>query len=89
MRAASSPFSAYTPFTIGMRAPISSRVILNTRRCSSKLHDATSEACALVVIAATPSTELTSRRWARYEASSIERLSSNGSSTAGITPCGT
>jgi len=33
------PILGVQPFTIGMRAPISSRVIPNTRRCSSKLHD--------------------------------------------------
>jgi hypothetical protein len=59
------------------------------RRCSSKLHDATSVECALMVIADRPSTAATSRRCLRKLASSIVKSLSNGSSTAGITPWGT
>ena len=42
------------PFTIGRRAPISSCVISSTRRCSSNVHDATSDACAFVVMRRRP-----------------------------------
>src|SRR5215470_4311027 len=74
---------------MGSFAPIASFVIARTRFCSSKVHDATSVECALTVIAESPSTEATSARWARSEASSIDRSSLNGSSTAGMTPWGT
>src|SRR3954454_10157142 len=76
------------PLTIGT-APNSSRAISTTRRCSSKVHEATSDACAFTVIAESPSTAATSRRCARKEASSIERSSWKGSRTAGMTPLGT
>src|SRR4051812_1064361 len=66
-----------------------SRLISRTRRCSSNVQDATSDACAFTVIAESPSTDATSRRCARYDASSIERSSWNGSRTAGMTPLGT
>src|SRR5262249_45233506 len=67
----------------------SSALISSARRCSSKVHDATSDACAFTVIAETPGTAATSRRCARYDASSIDRSSWKGSSTAGMTPLGT
>ena len=41
-----------------------------------------------MVMAESPSTDATSRRCARYEASSIDRSSWNGSRTAGMTPAG-
>src|SRR6266568_4826656 len=88
MRAASRLPSAYTPWTIGSRSPISSFAIASTRFWSSKLHEATSVECALRVIADSPSTEATSRKCARKEGSSIDKSSWNGSSTAGMTPWG-
>src|SRR3954464_3222680 len=87
MRAASRLPSAYTPLTIG-RSPSSSLEMSSTRRCSLKVHEATSDACAFTVIPVTPSTAATSRRCERYERSSIDRSSLNGSNTAGITPDG-
>ena len=77
------------PLTIGSRPPISSCAIASTRCCSSKVQEATSVECALRVIAEIPSVAATSRRWLRKLASSIERSSWNGSSTAGMTPWGT
>ena len=59
------------------------------RRCSSKVQEATSVECALMVMAEIPSVAPTSRRWLRKLASSMERSSWNGSSTAGMTPWGT
>jgi hypothetical protein len=75
--------------TIGSLPPISSCAISSTRRCSSKLQEATSVECAFSVIAVMPCVAPTSRKWARKLFSSIERSSWNGSSTAGMTPCGT
>src|SRR4249920_1249281 len=89
MRAASRLPSAYTPWTIGSRFPSSSVAIASTRFCSSKVHEATSVECALMVIAERPSTEATSRKCARNEGSSIDKSSWNGSNTAGMTPWGT
>src|SRR5882762_3123875 len=88
MRAASRLPSAYTPFTIGSRPPISSFAIARTRFCSSNVQEATSVECALRVIAERPSTEATSRRCARKDGSSIDRSSWKGKSTAGMTPWG-
>ena len=88
IRAASMLPSAHTPLTIGSRSPISSWVTSSTRRCSSKLQEATSVECALMVMADSPLTAATSRRWLRKLFSSIERSSLNGSSTAGMTPWG-
>ena len=88
MRAASMLPSAQMPFTSGSRPPISSCAMSSTRRCSSKVQEATSVECALMVMADRPSTAATSRRCLRKLASSIERSFSNGSSTAGITPVG-
>ena len=89
IRAASRLPSAQMPLTIGSLAPISSCAIASTRFCSSKVQEATSVECALMVIAEIPSVAATSRRWLRKLASSIERSSWNGSSTAGMTPWGT
>ena len=50
------------------------------------VQEATSVEWALIVIADSPGTDPTSRRWARKLVSSIDRSSRNGSSTAGITP---
>jgi hypothetical protein len=86
IRAASRLPSAQTPLTIGSRAPISSCAMSSTRRCSSKLQEATSVECALMVMAERPLLPATSRRWPRKLFSSIERSSWNGSSTAGMTP---
>src|SRR5262245_62146310 len=88
MRAASRLPSAYTPWTIGSFAPTSSFAIASTCRCSSKLHESTSVECALMVIAESPSAEVTSDRCARNEASSIDRSSWKGRRTAGMTPSG-
>ncbi len=89
IRAASMLPSAQTPLTMGSRSPISSCAMSSTRRCSSKLQEATSVECALMVMAEMPLVAATSRRWLRKLFSSIERSSLNGSSTAGMTPCGT
>jgi hypothetical protein len=61
----------------------------STRRCSSKLTEATSVECALMVMAEMPLVAATSRKWARKLFSSMDRSSLNGSSTAGMTPWGT
>jgi hypothetical protein len=53
------------------------------------VQEATSVECAFSVIAEMPGVAATSRRWLRKLFSSIERSSLNGSSTAGMTPCGT
>ena len=50
-RAASMLPSAQMPLTIGRRSPISSCAISSTRRCSSKVQEATSVECALMVMA--------------------------------------
>ena len=71
---------------IGNFPPTSSPAISMTRRCSSRVHEATSVECALIVIADSPGTAATSRKCARKLGSSIEKSSWNGSSTAGITP---
>src|SRR5579875_464825 len=89
IRAASRLPSAQTPLTSGSLSPISSCAMSSTRRCSSKLHEPTSVECALIVMAESPSTEATSRRCRRKLASSMASSSSKGSSTAGMTPCGT
>ena len=89
MRAASRLPSAQMPLTIGSLPPISSCAMSSTRRCSSKVQEATSVEWALIVMAEMPFTAATSRRWLRKLFSSIERSSWNGSSTAGMTPCGT
>src|SRR5262245_28822267 len=70
------------------RSPSSSFETCKTLFCSSKLHEATSDACAFTVMAEIPWTAATSRRCPRYEASSIDRSSWNGSRTAGMTPAG-
>ena len=80
--------SAQMPWTSGSFAPISSRAMSSTLRCSSNVQEATSVECALMVIAEMPSVAATSRRCWRNAASSIPRSVSKGSSTAGITPCG-
>ena len=54
-RAASRLPSAQIPLTIGSRLPISSCAMSRTRRCSSKLQDATSVEWALMVMAERPS----------------------------------
>ncbi len=54
MRAASRLPSAQMPLTIGSLSPISSCATSSTRRCSSKLQDATSVECALMVMAESP-----------------------------------
>jgi hypothetical protein len=87
-RAASRLPSAQMPLTIGMRLPISDWAISSTRRCSSNVQDATSVECALRVMAEMPGVATTSRRCLRKLASSMARSASNGSSTAGMTPCG-
>ncbi len=89
MRAASRLPSAQMPLTIGRRSPISSCAMSSTRRCSSKVQDATSVECALMVMAERPFVPVTSPRWRRKLFSSIDRSSLKGSSTAGMTPCGT
>jgi hypothetical protein len=88
MRAASRLPSAQMPLTIGSRSPISSWVMASTRRCSSKVQDATSVEWALMVIAEMPSVAATSRKCLRKPFSSMARSSVNGSNTAGITPWG-
>ena len=88
-RAASRLPSAQMPLMSGNLSPISSPASSSTRRCSSKVQDATSVECALMVTADNPSADVTSRRCLRKLASSIDRSSWNGSSTAGMTPCGT
>jgi len=88
IRAASRLPSAHTPCTIGSRSPTSSAAISMTRRCSSKVQDATSVECAFTVMADRPSVAAMWRRWARKLLSSMARSSSNGSSTAGMTPAG-
>ena len=88
-RAASMLPSAQMPLTIGVRSPISSCAISSTRRCSSKVQEATSVEWALMVMAVTPGVAATSRRCLRKLASSMARSASNGSSTAGMTPWGT
>ena len=88
-RAASTLPSAQMPLISGNLSPISSPASSSTRRCSSKVQDATSVECALMVTADSPSADVTSRRCLRKLASSIDRSSKNGSSTAGMTPCGT
>ncbi len=88
MRAASRLPSAQMPLTIGSRSPISSWVMASTRRCSSKLQDATSVEWALMVIAEMPSVAATSRKCLRKPFSSMARSSVNGSNTAGMTPWG-
>jgi hypothetical protein len=72
----------------GSLAPISSCAMAWMRCCSSKVQDATSVECALMVMAEMPSVAATSRRCLRKPASSIDRSSLNGSRTAGMTPCG-
>ena len=57
--------SAQMPLTSGSLAPISSCAISSTRRCSSKVQEATSVECALMVMAERPSTAATSRRCLR------------------------
>jgi hypothetical protein len=52
------------------------------------VHDATSVECALIVKADKPLTRVTSFKWERKEASSMDRSSKKGSKTAGITPDG-
>ena len=86
MCAASMLPSAHIPLTRGSRSPISSWAISSTRRCSSKLQEATSVEWALTVTAESPLVAATSRKWLRKLRSSIERSSLNGSSTAGMTP---
>src|SRR6516162_392136 len=88
-RAASRLPSAQTPCTTGNRSPTSSAAISITRRCSSKVQEATSVEWAFTVIAESPVVALTCRRWARKLVSSMARSASNGSSTAGMTPAGT
>ena len=88
-RAASRLPSAQMPLTSGVLSPISLPAMSSTRFCSSKVQDATSVECALMVTADSPSAEVTSRRCLRKLASSIDRSSWNGRMTAGMTPCGT
>ena len=87
-RAASRLPSAQMPLTSGKRPPISSWAMASTRRCSSKLQEATSVECALMVMAVMPGVAATSRRCLRKPASSMARSASKGSSTAGMTPWG-
>ena len=65
IRAASRLPSAHMPLMIGSFAPISSCAIASTRRCSSKLQEATSVECALMVMALMPGVAATCRRWPR------------------------
>ena len=88
-RAASRLPSAQMPLTSGILSPISLPAMSSTRFCSSKVQDATSVECALMVTADSPSAAVTSRRCLRKFASSIDRSSWNGRMTAGMTPCGT
>ena len=53
-RAASRLPSAQMPLTSGRRPPISSWAMASTRRCSSKVQEATSVECALMVMAVMP-----------------------------------
>ena len=88
-RAASTEPSAQMPLISGVLSPISEPAMSSTRCCSSKVQDATSVECALMVTAESPSAEVTSRRCLRKFGSSIDRSSWNGRMTAGMTPCGT
>ena len=74
-RAASRLPSAQMPLTSGTLSPISLPAMSSTRFCSSKVQDATSVECALMVTADSPSADVTSRRCLRKFASSIDRSS--------------
>ena len=74
IRAASRLPSAQMPLTIGSRLPISSCAMSSTRRCSSKLQEATSVEWALMVTAESPSTAATSARCLRKLVSSIDKV---------------